>query len=194
MPRLKPPRNRPPEFQRFPPPTDPPNSRRVLRILCDENVPRRLVNALGIRDLARARHIVDLGLQGRSDHDVLRWCIETSHCLLTFDNDFLQRGFDWWRSPGIFLCRIPSDKPLLWMPLYRVVILANRAPSEFNGSLSVIDAEGFKYHYKDRINRRRINDFRWFNGRLHRRVHPGEKLLDQGWTVSEVNEMLARGE
>jgi hypothetical protein len=72
-------------------------------------VPRRLVNALGIRDLARARHIVDLGLQGRSDHDVLRWCIETSHCLLTFDNDFLQRGFDWWRSPGIFLCRIPRQ-------------------------------------------------------------------------------------
>jgi|ERR1700730_4352400 Domain of unknown function (DUF5615) len=179
-------------FQPFPPPTDPPKSRKVLRILCDENVPRRLINALGIRHLTRARNISDTELRGRTDHEILRWCIANGHCLLTFDKDFLQRGFDWWRSPGVFLCRIPSDKPRLWLPIYRVIILANRAPSEFNRSLSVIGFEGFKYHYKDRINRTRINDFRWFNGRLHRRVYPGEHLLNQGWTTAEVNELLGR--
>lgn len=181
-----------PEFQRFPPPTDPPNRRKVLRILCDENVPTRLINALGIRHLARARNVADIGLRGRTDYDILGWCIDKSHCLLTFDRDFLQRGFDWWRSDGVFVCRIPSDRPHLWLPLYRVIILANRAPSEFNGSLSVISSDGFKYHYKDRINRTRINDFRWLSGRLHRRVHPGEHLLDQGWANSEVNETLGR--
>jgi hypothetical protein len=178
------------EYQRFPISSDPPKSRKILRILCDEHVPRHLKNALGIRHLARARSIADSRLNGRSDHDILRWCIDNDHCLLTFDNDFLHRNFDWWRSPGVILCRIPSDKPHLWLPLYRVIILANRSPSQFNRSLSVVSAEGFKYHYKDSINRTRINDFRWFNGRLHRRVHPGEHLLDQGWTTTEVTEMV----
>jgi hypothetical protein len=54
-----------------------------LRVLCDENVPRRLINALGIRNLTRAQGIADAGLQGRSDQDVLRWCIREEHCLLT---------------------------------------------------------------------------------------------------------------
>ena len=144
-------------------------------------------------DISRALEtLLDIGLRGRTDYDILGWCIDKSHCLLTFDRDFLQRGFDWWRSDGVFVCRIPSDRPHLWLPLYRVIILANRAPSEFNGSLSVISSDGFKYHYKDRINRTRINDFRWLSGRLHRRVHPGEHLLDQGWANSEVNETLGR--
>ena len=177
-------------FQRFPLSTDPPRSRKVLRILCDEQVPRRLMNALGIRHLARATSVADSGLRGRSDHDSLRWCVDNDHSLLTFYNDFLRRDFDWWHSPGVILCRIPSDKPRLWPPLYRVIILANRAPSQFNRSLSVVSAEGFKYHYKDRINRTRINDFRWFDGRLHRRVHPGERLHDRGWTTVEVTEMV----
>jgi Domain of unknown function (DUF5615) len=180
-----------PGFQPFPSLTDPSNRRRVLRILCVEQVPSRLINALG-RRLARARNISDTGLRGRTDHDVLRWCIKEQHCLLTFDQDFLQRGFDWWRSPGVFVCRIASDKPHLWLPIYKVIVIANRAPSLFLSSLSVIGPDGFKYHYKDRGNRTRINDFRWFKGQLHRRIHLGEHLLDQGWAVSDVNEALGQ--
>jgi len=181
-----------PEFQRFPLQDDPPNTRKVLRIMCDENVPRRLINALGTGDLARARSVADVGLRRRTDYDILGWCIDKSYCLLTFDDDFLQRGFQWWRSLGVFVCRVPKDKPHLWMPIYRVNILASRAPSQFNKSLAVISADGFKFYYKDRMNRTRINDFRWFNTRLYRRVHPGEHLLDLGWTVSEVNTTLRR--
>ncbi len=55
-----------------------------MRLLLDENVDRRVANALGERGLA-AVHVVDAGLAGASDVAVFEWAIRHECLIVTRD-------------------------------------------------------------------------------------------------------------
>jgi hypothetical protein len=82
-----------------------------VRLLADENVPRPIVDGLLRRlpDLDIVS-VVEVGLRGRPDPEILEWAAAEGRILLTYDVRTIpghanQRIAEGKRMPGVFFCR-----------------------------------------------------------------------------------------
>jgi hypothetical protein len=82
-----------------------------VKFLADENLPRPIVDVLLRRlpDLDIVS-VVEVGLRGRPDPEILEWAAAEGRILVTFDVRTIprhveQRVAEGRRMPGVFLCR-----------------------------------------------------------------------------------------
>ena len=114
-----------------------------IRFLVDESLDPSLV--LALEKLGwKAKSVLDVGLSGRSDEDVLAYAWRKSHMLLTSDKDFLDdRRFPAQRNPGVIIlpnAQIDSDSftTALREALYTIAPLGK----SYKGCKIVINSEG----------------------------------------------------
>ena len=72
----------------------------MLKLLADENIPKRLVRLLREKGIDVVR-IADLGLRGISDQDVISLANRLGRAILTRDSDFTQPWLLWNANYGV---------------------------------------------------------------------------------------------
>lgn len=84
-------------------------STNVKRFLVDEDLPRSLARALAVVGMD-AIHVIDAGLRGRSDSDILAGAKEQHRTLLTGDLDFSNLlRYPLGTHSGIVIARFPMN-------------------------------------------------------------------------------------
>ena len=114
-----------------------------IRFLVDESLDPSLV--LALEKLGwKAESVVDVGLSGRSDEEVLAHAWRKSHILLTSDKDFLDdRRFPPHRNPGvIILPNAPIDSDSFTTALREALYTIGPLGKSYKGCKIVISSEG----------------------------------------------------
>lgn len=112
----------------------------ALTILLDQNVPREVGPWLGtLRPAWTVRHVTEVGLEGRSDHEVFEWAQSSRAIIVTFDEDFAdQRSFPVGGHHGIVRLRVwPTTVEEIRSALER--LLREIPDADLRGALVIID-------------------------------------------------------
>lgn len=109
-----------------------------MRLLLDENI-----SPLHARELSGEGHdvlaVLDAGLSGAADENVLRFSIENNRILVTLDADFANViRFPPESTPGVVRLRIhPPTEAAIREALRRVLLLVRN--TDLRGRLAVVD-------------------------------------------------------
>lgn len=107
--------------------------------LVDEDLPRSLGRALSAAGMPSI-HVIDAGLRGRSDSDVLADANRNRRTLLTADLDFSNLlQFPLGSHAGIVIARFPNETPVETLNEAIVSSLDSLAPDELAGCLVIIE-------------------------------------------------------
>ena len=107
--------------------------------LIDEDLPRSLVRALSDAGM-EAIHVIDAGLRGRSDSDVLAEANRSRRTLLTADLDFSNLlQYPLGTHAGIVIARFPNETPVGTLNAAVVAALYSLADDEVAGCLVIIE-------------------------------------------------------
>ena len=107
--------------------------------LVDEDLPRSLARALSAAGM-QSIHVIEAGLRGRSDSDVLAEANRNRRTLLTADLDFSNLlQYPLGSHAGIVIARFPNETPVEVLNQAIVSALDALAPDELVGCLVIIE-------------------------------------------------------
>ena len=111
----------------------------VKRFPIDEDLPRSLARALSAAGMD-AIHVIDAGLRGRSDSDVLGGARDGGRTLLTADLNFSNLlRYPLGTHAGIVIARFPNEMPVDRLNASVVGALEGLAEHEIAGGLVIIE-------------------------------------------------------
>ena len=111
----------------------------MKRFLIDEDLPRSLARALSDAGMD-ALHVIDAGLRGRSDSDVLRAATDGGRTLLTADLDFSNLlRYPLGTHAGIVIARFPNEIPVDLLNVSIATALDGLAEHDLAGGLVIIE-------------------------------------------------------
>lgn len=79
-----------------------------MKLLLDENLSPRLVRSLAA-EFPESKHVNDLGLGGRPDHEIWEAAARGSYLLVSKDDDFQQLAFRFGPPPKVLRLRIGNS-------------------------------------------------------------------------------------
>ena len=107
--------------------------------LVDEDLPRSLARALSIAGM-EAVHVIDAGMRGRPDADVLAGASRSGRALVTADLDFSNLlEYPLGSHAGIVVVRFPNEAPVGTVNAAVVDALRTVADEELPGSLVIVE-------------------------------------------------------
>jgi len=107
--------------------------------LIDEDLPRSLTCALSAKGM-EAIHVIEAGLRGRSDSDVLAAANRSRRTLVTADLDFSNLlQYPLGTHAGIVIARFPNETPVDVLNDAVVAALISLADDEVAGCLVIIE-------------------------------------------------------
>jgi predicted nuclease of predicted toxin-antitoxin system len=107
--------------------------------LVDEDLPRSLARALSIAGM-EAIHVIDAGLRGRSDADVLAGASRSRRALVTADLDFSNLlEYPLGSHAGIVVVRFPNETAVDSLNTAVVDALQTLTDEELPGSLVIVE-------------------------------------------------------
>ena len=111
----------------------------MKRFLVDEDLPLSLARALSVAGMD-AIHVIDSGLRGRSDSDILASAKEQRRTLLTGDLDFSNLlRYPLGTHSGIVIARFPNEVPVDTLNAALVVALSTLADGDLDGGLVIVE-------------------------------------------------------
>ena len=111
----------------------------MKRFLIDEDLPRSLARALSAVRMD-AVHVIDAGLRGRSDFDVLGGAKVDGRALLTADLDFSNLlRYPLGTHAGLVIARFPNEMPVDRLNASVVNAVGGLAEHELAGGLVIIE-------------------------------------------------------
>ena len=113
----------------------------MLRFLVDEDLPRTLaqdLNAAGFE----AQDVRDVGLRGKSDHEIFQFAQVQKLIVLTADLDFSNiLDFPLGSHPGIVVVRLPNEVPSMEVKETILRHLAALSDLDLQGNLAIFEAD-----------------------------------------------------
>lgn len=111
----------------------------MTRFLIDEDLPRRIALGAASRGVD-ALHVVDVGLRGKPDPDVLRAAVTGDRALVTADKEF---GNVLVYTPtahrGVVLVRIPEDTDPDQRIMRVIEAIVELANDDIRGSVAIVE-------------------------------------------------------